>query len=354
MIFGVSIKETIIEITALEMNGHPKIKSVWSSFTKREDIIEKLIFSIKCPDLVVVTQTMCVNRQLFSSAKEGTSYIVDVTERLFGDTVRYLGLSYQLYTPRKAKEHYLDIACRNWVATCYVASPYLKLFENGLVVDCGTSSTDIVPVIHSTPVTLDDTDQGYTRVKTGELLWSGLYFTHVPSISHTVILDDEEFQVNPSTKAMSFDVYIVLGMISPEDVLTEFGNQKEYQKLISFEASVGRMIDVVSADRELLSGNDAKKIAQYLVEKQREKTEKAIKKVLSTTKKKYKTDLTIAAIAGAGKDIIIRKILENLSFEEVIDIEKAASNALDMTDSPYNGETSLGCALLGLRALNIG
>lgn len=350
MIFGVSIKETKIEITSLEMNADPEIKSIRFIFTETENMIEKLVFSINRPDFVVVTQKICVNRSLFSSAKEGTHYVVDLTERLFGDKARYLGLSYRLHTPREAKEHYLNVACRNWVATCYLASPYLDLFENGLVLDCGTNSTDIVPVLNSTPVTLDDNDQEYTRFKTGELLWSGLYFTHIPSLSHTVILGDEEFQVNPSTKAMSFDLYIVLGMISSEDVLVEFTNQGEYRSLISQEASARRMIDVVSADQELLSVNDAKKIAQFIAEKQREKTEKAITKVLSATRKKYKTDLKIAAIAGAGKDIILRKALENLGFEEIMDIEKAASEKLDMRDSHNNCETSLGCALMGLQA----
>jgi probable H4MPT-linked C1 transfer pathway protein len=291
---------------------------------------------------------MCVNRSLFSSAKEGTHYIVDLGERLFGDKVRYLGLSYRLYTAKEAKEQYLNVACRNWVATCYLASPYLGLFENGLVLDCGTNSTDIVPVLNSTPITLDDNDQEYTRFKTGELLWSGLYFTHVLSITNTIVLDGEEFQVRTNTNALISDAYIVLGMISPKDLAAEYSERRDIGK--SFQISIRRILDLIVTDSEILGVDDAQKIAQFLAEKQREKTEKAIKKVLSATQKKHKTDLRIAAIAGAGKDIILRKALENLDFEEIIDIEKVASENLDITDSHSNCETSLGCALMGLHA----
>ena len=339
MIFGIDIGGVNIKITGVnQVNGDLKVKSKFFRFDKKTEMIEKIVSFVPHPDIVVVTQTISACRRFFSSAKEGTHYIIDLTEQLFGDRAWYLGLSYQLYTPTKAKEHYLNVACRNWVATCYLASSYLNLFEEGLVIDCGTNSTDIIPVINSTPVTLDDNDQGYTRAKTGELFWSGLYTTNLHWISNTIALDGEEFLVKPTTKALIFDAYVVLGIISPEETAVN----------MSFESCVDRMLDTIAADRELLTLNDAKKIAQFFVEKQREKTKIAVEKVLSGANKKYKTNLKVAAIAGAGKDIILRKILEDLAFDKIIDIEKAASEILDLETSQSNCETSLGCALMGL------
>ncbi len=348
MIFGVDIGGVNIKITILDHTDECiKVKSTFFPFKDKADMIENLVSLVPHPDFVVITQTICARRNVFSSAKEGTHYIVDITERIFGEKVRYPGLSYRLYGPEEAKKHYLDVACRNWVATCYLTS-YLRLFENGLVIDCGTNSTDIVPVLDSTPVTLDDNDRGYTRLKTGEVFWSGLYFTQVQSISPTVVLDGEEFQVNPFTRSMTFDAYIVLGIVSPDDVIAKFSDLND-RSLISLESCVNRMLDTICADKELLTTNDAKKIARFFVEKQREKTKIAIKRVLSAANKKYKTNLKVAAIAGAGKNIILRRALENLAFEEIIDIEKAASEVLDMKDSQSNCETSLGCALMGLQ-----
>ena len=349
MIFGVDIGGVNFKITSLtQTNKHLKVKSALFPFIGKTEMIEKLILHVSHPDLVVITQTFCANRQLFSSAKEGTHYIVDITENLFGGKVKYLGLSYRLYNAEEAKKDYLKVAARNWVATCYLTF-YLKLFENGLVIDCGTNSTDIVPVLDSKPVTLDDNDREYTRLKTGELFWSGLYFTQIPSISNTVVLDGERFQVKPSTNARIFDAYILLGIVSPGDIIERYGSWQKGMSSISFESCADRILDTICADKELLTANDAKKIAQFLVEKQRENTEKTIKKILSAAKKKYEVDLKVAAIAGAGKNLILRKALENLAFEEIIDIEKAASETLDMVDSQSNCETSLGCALMGLQ-----
>ncbi len=347
MIFGVDIGGVNIKITQLTTRDeHLGVKSISFPFAGKGSMIENLITTITSPDLVVITQTLCANRSLFASAREGTHYIIDITERLFGEKARYPGLSYYLYNAQEAKKKYLDVAGRNWVATCYLASPYLKLFENGLVLDCGTNSTDIVPVINSKPVTLEDNDQGYTRLKTGELLWSGLYFTYMSSLSTSIILDGEEFQTKTSARALSLHVYVVLGLVSPEDIAKKYGSWRSDMKVVSVESSVKQMLNCISADNEVLSVTDAKKIAAFLAEKQREKTEDAIKKVLSATKKKYGINMKVAAIAGAGKDIILRKVLENLDVE-IHDIENAASKALDVEKSA-NCETSLGCALIGL------
>ena len=347
MILGVDIGQTNIKITNLILDEPPKVRSVSFSFSTIGGMIEKLVFFAPHPDIVVITQTICASRYFFPSRKEGTYYIIDLTEKLFGEKVRYPSLSYRLYSPEEAKKHYLDVSCRNWAATCYLAS-YLDLFEEGLVIDCGTISTDIIPVLNSTPVTLDDNDHIYTRLKTGELFWSGLYFTHLHWISNTIFLDGEKFRINPFTRTMIFDAYVVLGIISPRDIMTKFSDLDD-KNLISFESCVDRMLDTIAADRELLTVNDAKKIAQFFVEKQREKTKIAIEKVLSDANRKYKTNLKVAAIAGAGKDIILRKILDDSAFEEIIDVEKAASESLDLETSQSNCETSLGCALMGLK-----
>ena len=347
MVFGVDIGGANMKITQLD---GLKVRSTLLPFVGKGDLIEKLIYAVTDPDLVVLTQTMCARRKLFSSSKEGTHYIIDMTHRLFGDRVKYLGLSYNLYGADEAKKKYLEVAGRNWVATCYLVS-YLGIGEDCLVIDCGTNSTDVVPVLHNNPVTIDDEDKGYTRLKTGEFLWSGVYFTHVPSLSGTVVLDDEEYAVNPSTSAMTFDIFIVLHMIPPEDVLSQFTGLAKNPDLISFQSSVERMLDVISADRELLTPKDAEKIATFLAEQQKKNTEKAVKKVLSAVKLKYGIDLDTAAIAGAGKNVILLDVVKNLDFD-VVDIEKAASESFDMGDAQKNCETSLGCALRGLQAYN--
>jgi uncharacterized hydantoinase/oxoprolinase family protein len=185
-------------------------------------------------------------------------------------------------------------------------------------------------------------------LKTGELLWSGLYFVPIPSISNVIALDGETFQVYPLTRSMIFDAYLILGIISQEDVLSKF-NYISDKGLLSFDSCVDRILDTICADRELLTVNDAKKIAQFLIEKQRKNIEKTVKRILEATQQKYNVNLKTVAIAGAGKDIILQKILKNMDFEGIIDIEKVASEILDMTGSYSNCETSLGCTLIGLQ-----
>jgi probable H4MPT-linked C1 transfer pathway protein len=347
MVFGVDIGGTAIKITQL-LPGNKRFAVKFESlpFLTKEEMISCLISSVTNFDSVVITQTVCANRKLFSTAKEGTHYVIDVTKNLFGEKVRYLGLSYKLYLSKEAKEQYLQVACRNWVATCYLASS-LSLFEDGLVVDCGTNSTDIVPVINGYPVTLEDNDRGYTRFKTGELVWSGLLFTPIPSLASVIVLDGEAFPVKPAIRTRSYHVYTVLGLIS-SDIIAAY-EPWQPKKASSFESSAERMLDLIAADRELLSVSDAKKIAAFLAEKQVEKTKKALKKVLSTVKRKYTIDIKTAGVAGIGKDIILQKALEPFDME-IVDIKKVVSEAMGTQGLVLqeNCESSLGCALIGL------
>jgi probable H4MPT-linked C1 transfer pathway protein len=349
MIFGVDIGGVNMKITQLtQEDARLKARSTYFPFSGKDDMIEKLVLSVKSPDLVVITQTFCANRGLFASAKEGTCYLIDITEKLFKN-VKYMGLPCTLYSSKEAKENYLQVAGRNWVGTCYVAT-YLNLVENGLVIDCGTNSVDIVPVIDSQPVTIEgDCDKEYTRLKTGELVWSGLYFTPIPSISNTVVIDGEEFHIKSTTRAMSLDIYIVLGLVSPEQLAAKYQSYQKEIGYVSFESAVGRMYDVLSSDKELLTVDDAKKIAQFLSDRQIDDIGKAVNKVLSAVKEKFGYTMKTVAVAGAGKDIILKKALETTSVEEVVDIEKAAFNAFDMGDSHNNCETSLGCVLMGMK-----
>ena len=355
MIYGVDIGGFHVKITQLtRTSNNIKINSAFIPFRQREELIEILTSLTTEPGLAVVTQTICGSRRHFSSVKEGTHNVIDMVGKICGeDKVRYPGLPCHLYTAEEAKKDYLKVAARNWVATSYLASPYLGLFEHGLVIDCGTTSTDIIPVIDSSPVTLGDNDQGYMRLRTNELLWSGLYFTLISQISNTVTLDGEEFRIKSSSRFLSFDIYVVLGLISAEDIAAKYYNWLQEMRLVSYDSSIDKMLDLICADRDVLGVHDAQKIAAFLAEKQVENTENSIKKVLSATKKKYGHDMKIAGIAGAGKDIILRRALENLAFEEIIVIEKAASETLDMGDSESNCETSLGCALMGLQAYNL-
>lgn len=114
MIFGVDIGGATLKITELMTeDNHFTAKSASFPFLTREEMISCLISSVTDFDLVVIAQTLCANRKLFSTAKEGTNYIIGITEKIFGDKVRYLGLSYRLYASKEAKEQYLKVACRN-------------------------------------------------------------------------------------------------------------------------------------------------------------------------------------------------------------------------------------------------
>ena len=65
----------------------------------------------------------------------------------------------------EAKENYLEVAGVNWVATAWLVSKFIK---NCIVVDIGSTTTDIIPIVDGKMVVKGKTD--LERLSNGELV----------------------------------------------------------------------------------------------------------------------------------------------------------------------------------------
>ncbi len=174
---------------------------------KKDDFASFLSDLREDADRVGITMTAELS-DTFASKEEGVRYIVDVCEDVF-DGPLYLTIERAL-VPEDEIKNSLDLAATNWLASTY----YLEReFKEGLLIDCGSSTTDIIPFGKGREYPRTD----FERLKRGQLLYTGLLRTPVSAIASEVAIDNEMIPISSEYFAITADVYNVLGVIDEVD-----------------------------------------------------------------------------------------------------------------------------------------
>jgi len=154
---------------------------------------------------VTMTGELC---DCFASKREGVSRILDAVADVAGDTlVRVWRTDGRLVALAAARsEDALLVAAANWHALATWAA---RLVPSGpaLLLDIGSTTTDLIPLYDGVPVAAGRTDP--ERLRTGELVYTGVRRTPLCAVLGNEGLAAEFF-------ATTHDVYVALGLV-PED-----------------------------------------------------------------------------------------------------------------------------------------
>jgi probable H4MPT-linked C1 transfer pathway protein len=138
----------------------------------------------------------------------------------------------------EAKRNHLKVAAANWHALATVVGRFAP-HDGGLLLDIGTTTSDVIPLHYWVPYTYGTTD--WDRLQMRELVYMGVRRTPVCAVYPD--------QVCAELFATTQDVYLVLGLIpeAPTDRDTADGRPA------TVEYSLARLARVLGADREMLS-----------------------------------------------------------------------------------------------------
>src|SRR2546426_984360 len=106
-------------------------------------------------DAHAVTMTAELS-QLFRTKREGVGFVLDAVGAAFPDAcVRVWSVDAQWRTPAQARREPLAVAAANWAATAHVVG---RQCPDCLLVDVGTTTTDIIPIRGGAPMARGRTD----------------------------------------------------------------------------------------------------------------------------------------------------------------------------------------------------
>ncbi|MBD3188965.1 hypothetical protein GF325_19215 [Candidatus Bathyarchaeota archaeon] len=210
----------------------------------------------------------------------------------------------------EAIEDWRIISAANWHATARWLGTRIK---NGLLIDCGSTTTDIIPIIGHHPCTKGSTD--FERLMSGELVYTGILRATIPSISHEVPVGEKMVPVSFEKFAIMADVYLILGMISPEDYTCETPDGREKNS----DAACRRLARHVCEDASELGHQKIMDMAKYLHAQQVKRIATSVKQVMQWVQNaregKKKKNL-IAYGTGLGEEILIEPAVKAAGIRE--------------------------------------
>ena len=178
---------------------------------KFDAAVEAVLPLIALPASHAVTMTGELS-DVFGDRAEGVAYLVDLMVRTVGAQPLsiYAGEAGFLASG-DAKRRTLDVASANWRAT---ASLVARRHADGLLVDAGTTTTDLIPIKAGKISARGATDA--ERLTEGELLYTGVVRTPVMAVAHSAPFRGRVQKIAAERFATMADVWRLTGDL-PDD-----------------------------------------------------------------------------------------------------------------------------------------
>jgi (4-(4-[2-(gamma-L-glutamylamino)ethyl]phenoxymethyl)furan-2-yl)methanamine synthase len=188
--------------------------ALWRNPTGLTDALRALIAGMPAANALAITMTgeLC---DCFPSKRAGVAAILDAVQAVAGPTPVWVWLTDGSFVDAAtARVAYLRAASSNWLALATFAGR-LESQGTAMLVDVGSTTTDVIPLRDGKSVALGETDP--ERLLCQELVYTGARRTPVCAVLGA--------QVAAELFATMLDVYLVLGAVpdNPADIDTADG-----------------------------------------------------------------------------------------------------------------------------------
>jgi len=228
--------------------------------------------------------------QAFRSKREGVAFVLDALESVFPiDCLHVYTVPGRFVSPQEARLRELEVAASNWSATArWVA----RQRPTCVLVDTGTTTTDLIPVVDGQVAATGSTDP--ERLLARELIYTGAVRTPVEALVRQVPLWGGTAGVSAEGFALMGDAHLWLGRLRPEDYTCPTPDRRPATREYAGE----RLARVVCGDREMLDDAAIDAIALALAGAQRDEVAGALVELRGRHQQ-----IDTAVVAGTGEFI---------------------------------------------------
>lgn len=195
---------------------------------------------------------------------------------------------------------------------------------NALLIDIGSTTTDLIPISSGLPTPRETTDLG--RLCSGELVYSGVRRTPLFSMSPTVNVDSEMVRLAAELFGTSLDVYLLSGDLQEDSECLETANGQP----ATAEAALVRIARALCSDLDQLSEDTVRDVASQCAAAQ----SRLLAAELSRVVQRMDAPLQMMISSGEGEFLVSRLIeserpdlasVERLSLNSILGPEHSQS-----------------------------
>ncbi len=243
----------------------------------------------------------------FATKVEGVRFIIDsLGTAADGRHTRIYLNNGLLVSPVVALKQPLLAAAANWHALARFAGRYMRQGP-GLLVDIGSTTCDIIPLVDGQPVAKAHTDP--ERMLSGELVYTGVERSPVCALVPAVPWRKQQCPVAQEYFASTWDVYLTLGDLPDEPKAIHTADNRPATKA----AARDRLARSICADREMFDEADALAVAEAVARSQLAKIAIAMGQVIGRLPKPPET----IVISGRG-EFVARRAIERMNLKSKV------------------------------------
>jgi (4-(4-[2-(gamma-L-glutamylamino)ethyl]phenoxymethyl)furan-2-yl)methanamine synthase len=175
--------------------------------------------------------------------------------------------------PDEAKRRYLEAAASNWHANAALLAGR-SAGASGVVIDCGSTTSDIVPFAGGRVMSVGRTDTD--RLASGELVYTGVVRSPVCALATQLPIGEAWAGVAQELFATTLDVYLLLGDLPENADNRETADGRPATREFALE----RLARAICADRETFDRETATRAAAVVKESQTRLVGAAVRRVL--------------------------------------------------------------------------
>ena len=241
--------------------------------------------------------------QLFRTKREGVHFVLDAMGAAFPGSMQHVYMTDGSFVaPAAARERPLEAAAANWLAT---ASIVAKTHPDALLVDVGSTTSDVIPIVGGRVAARGRTDPA--RLASGELVYTGAVRTPVEAIVSQVPFVSATAAVSAEGFALSGDVHVWRGSLLPGEYCSPTPDGRPATREFARE----RLARVVCGDMDMLDDAAISAIADAVAEAQVARLYDAVSRVRSVHPSLHTAVVTglgafiaVAAARRAGLDVV--------------------------------------------------
>ncbi len=240
----------------------------------------------------------------FATKRQGVACIVDAAEQAAaGRTVRIYTTAGDWVTPDEARQQPLQAAAANWHALARFAARFVRA-DTGLLIDIGSTTTDIVPLRDAVPAPAARTDT--ERLACGELVYTGVLRSPVCAVVQSLPWRATQVPVAQELFATTWDAYLLLGDLPEEPQATHTADGRPATRACARD----RLARCLCADAESFTDADALQAAEAVARAQLSRLGIAAQGVI----RRMQRPPAVVVVSGQG-EFLARRLVERLRID---------------------------------------
>jgi probable H4MPT-linked C1 transfer pathway protein len=231
---------------------------IWRERAALAGVVRAMAAELGPAEATAVTMTAELS-DAFRTKREGVAFVLDAVAGIATGAMAVFTTGGGFVDAPAARTRPLEVAASNWMATATLAA---RPVGDGLLVDIGSTTTDVIPIRQGRVVARGRTDP--ERLLAGELVYTGAVRTNVAAIVSRVPLWGRECPVAAEYFAASGDVHVLLGHLDPADYTGPTPDGRPPTP----EFAAERLARVPCADAEMLGPGEIQAIAAAVADAQ--------------------------------------------------------------------------------------